>query len=82
MPVSAIKILQTLGAALALAVTAQMATAEPRYAIAMYGDPALPPDFVSLPQANPDAPKGGTITFGEPGSFDSLNPFITKGSAP
>ena len=46
MPVSTIKILQTLGAALALAVTAQMATAEPRYAIAMYGDPALPPDFV------------------------------------
>ncbi|MBI1172295.1 ABC transporter substrate-binding protein [bacterium] len=48
----------------------------------MYGDPALPPDFVSLPQANPKAPKGGTITFGEGGSFDSLNPFITKGQAP
>ena len=45
----------------------------------MYGDPALPPDFVSLPQANPDAPKGGGIRFGEGGSFDSLNPFITKG---
>jgi peptide/nickel transport system substrate-binding protein len=45
----------------------------------MYGDPALPPDFVSLPHANPDAPKGGTIRFGEGGSFDSLNPFITKG---
>ena len=26
----------------------------------MYGEPALPPDFVSLPQANPDAPKGGS----------------------
>ncbi len=35
-----------------------------------------------MPQANPDAPKGGRITFGEAGSFDSLNPFITKGNAP
>jgi peptide/nickel transport system substrate-binding protein len=48
----------------------------------MYGAPALPPDFVSLPHANPDAPKGGRIVFGEGGSFDSLNPFILKGNAP
>ena len=48
----------------------------------MYGDPALPPDFVSLPYANPDAPKGGRVTFGEAGGYDSLNPFITKGQAP
>ncbi|MBN8631261.1 MAG: ABC transporter substrate-binding protein [Rhodobacterales bacterium] len=45
----------------------------------MYGDPALPPDFVSLPQVNPDAPKGGTYRWGEAGSFDSFNPFVTKG---
>lgn len=48
----------------------------------MYGDPALPPDFVSLPYANPDAPKGGRIVFGNVGSFDSLNPFIRKGNPP
>jgi peptide/nickel transport system substrate-binding protein len=48
----------------------------------MYGDPALPPDFVSLPYANPDAPKGGRIIFGETGGFDSLNPHILKGNAP
>ncbi|MDO8882151.1 MAG: extracellular solute-binding protein [Pseudotabrizicola sp.] len=48
----------------------------------MYGDPALPPDFVSLPHVNPDAPKGGRIVFGESGSFDSMNPFILKGRAP
>ena len=48
----------------------------------MYGRPALPPDFVSLPYVNPDAPKGGRIVFGEPGGFDSLNPYILKGSAP
>jgi peptide/nickel transport system substrate-binding protein len=48
----------------------------------MYGRPALPPDFVSLPYVNPDAPKGGRIVFGEPGGFDSLNPWILKGNAP
>ncbi|WP_245752471.1 extracellular solute-binding protein [Poseidonocella pacifica] len=48
----------------------------------MYGTPALPPDFVSLPYANPDAPKGGRIVTGESGSFDSLNPHILKGNVP
>ncbi|WP_323768552.1 extracellular solute-binding protein [Antarctobacter sp.] len=48
----------------------------------MYGAPQLPPDFVSLPYANPDAPTGGKIITGELGSYDSLNPLILKGSAP
>lgn len=65
-----------------LALFAQMAGAEPKHGIAMYGEPALPPDFVSLPYANPDAPKGGEIVFGESGGFDSMNPYIVKGSAP
>ncbi len=66
----------------AILLTAGLAAAEPRHGIAMYGDPALPPDFVSLPYANPDAPKGGRIITGEVGSFDSLNPHIRKGSVP
>ena len=45
-------------AILALGWAATTAVAEPQHGIAMYGAPALPPDFVSLPQANPDAPKG------------------------
>ncbi|MGV8951171.1 MAG: extracellular solute-binding protein [Cypionkella sp.] len=61
---------------------AGFAAAEPKNGIAMYGEPALPQDFVSLPQANPDAPKGGKIVFGESGSFDSLNAFIVKGVPP
>ncbi|MEI4487113.1 extracellular solute-binding protein [Frigidibacter sp. MR17.14] len=48
----------------------------------MYGAPALPADFDHLPYANPDAPKGGRIVYGESGSFDSLNPWILKGRAP
>lgn len=56
--------------------------AEPQHGIAMYGAPQLPPDFVSLPYADPDAPSGGGIITGELGSYDSLNPLILKGSAP
>ena len=56
--------------------------AEPQHGIAMYGDPALPPDFVSLPYANADAPTGGQMVTAEVGSFDSLNPYITKGTVP
>ncbi len=59
-----------------------MAQAEPQHGIAMYGDPALPPDFVSLPYANAEAPTGGRIVTAEVGSYDSLNPFIRKGSVP
>lgn len=62
--------------------TAPQALAEPRHGIAMYGEPALPPDFVALPYANPEAPKGGRIVIGEPGGFDSLNPWILAGRAP
>lgn len=56
--------------------------AEPKHGIAMYGDPALPPDFVSVPYANPDAPTGGRVVTGEVGSFDSLNPHVQKGRVP
>lgn len=58
------------------------AGAEPVHGIAMHGAPALPPGFAHLPYANPDAPKGGRVVFGELGGFDSLNPFLLKGRAP
>ena len=78
--------LRQIGVIFALSVAGIAAYAQdnpaPAHGIAMYGAPALPPDFVSLPQVNPDAPKGGRIVFGESGGFDSLNPFIVKGSAP
>lgn len=57
------------------------ASAEPRHGIAMHGEPALPQDFTHLPYANPDAPKGGQLRQAVTGSFDSVNPFIVKGSA-
>ncbi|MDF1801332.1 extracellular solute-binding protein [Thalassovita sp.] len=71
-----------LRACLALVFLTSTALAEPQHGLAMYGAPALPPDFVSLPYANPDAPKGGRLVEGNTGGFDSLNPFIRKGTVP
>jgi len=51
---------------------------EPKHAIAMQGEPALPPGYTHFNYANPDAPKGGSITYCVVGSFDNLNPFILK----
>ncbi len=71
------------GLALSLfAILALPAAAEPKHGIAMYGEPALPPDFVSLPYANPNAPTGGRLVVANIGSFDSVNPFIRKGTVP
>ena len=50
----------------------------PTHAIAMHGEPALPADFDHLPYADPQAPKGGRLTLGFEGTFDSLNPFNLK----
>ncbi len=58
------------------------AHAAPQHGVAMFGEPALPPDFRALPYANPDAPKGGRIVQGEVGTFNSLNPHILKGNVP
>lgn len=63
-------------------ISAGSGVAEPAHGIAMYGDPALPPDFVSLPHANQNAPKGGEIVWGNTGGYDSLNPFVLKGNVP
>jgi len=69
-------------ATICLILSSGFANAQAEHGIAMYGTPALPHDFVSLPYANPDAPKGGSIVLGEVGSFDSLNPHILKGRVP
>jgi peptide/nickel transport system substrate-binding protein len=41
----------------------------------------MPAGFTHMPYVNPDAPKGGRLTWGVLGTFDSLNPFIVKGLA-
>ncbi|MET3580594.1 peptide/nickel transport system substrate-binding protein [Mesorhizobium robiniae] len=54
------------------------ALSEPKHAIAMQGEPALPADYAHFNYVNPDAPKRGSITYCVVGSFDNLNPFILK----
>ena len=62
--------------------TAESPPASVRHGIAMHGEPALPADFAHLPHVNPDAPKGGRVSIGFQGTFDSLNPYNLKaGSA-
>jgi microcin C transport system substrate-binding protein len=50
-------------------------------AITILGRPALPPDFKYFPYVNPNAPKGGEVTFAMVGSFDGFNPYILQGNA-
>lgn len=71
------RILSWLAAAAAL-VCALPAQAGPTHAIAMQGEPALPAGFSHFDYANPDAPKGGDITYCVVGTFDNINPFILK----
>jgi microcin C transport system substrate-binding protein len=51
----------------------------PTHGISLSGALALPRDFPHFPYVNPGAPKGGDITLGAIGSYDSFNPFVLKG---
>ncbi len=51
------------------------------YGLAMHGAPKYTAEGAHLDYANPDAPKGGHITYGAIGTFDTLNPYSIKGKA-
>lgn len=53
----------------------------PSHGFALNNILKYPADFEHLDYANPDAPKGGQVVREGAGTFDSLNPFITKGNA-
>jgi peptide/nickel transport system substrate-binding protein len=67
--------------AAASAVPVAAGGAEARHAIAMHGEPAWAQGFTDVRYVNPAAPKGGRLTEGILGTFDSLNPLIVKGLA-
>ncbi|MEM8834145.1 MAG: extracellular solute-binding protein [Pseudomonadota bacterium] len=48
--------------------------------IAMHGTPKYETGFMHFEYTKPDAPQGGTLRNSAIGTFDSLNPFIIKGS--
>ncbi len=70
--------LAALFAVSASARAAPAAVGPPITAIAMHGEPALPPTFDHLPYVNPNAPKGGRLNLAYLGAFDSLNPYNVK----
>jgi microcin C transport system substrate-binding protein len=56
------------------------ATPADSHGIAMHGDLKYPADFSHFDYVNPDAPKAGSLKEASIGTFDSLNPFIIKGT--
>ncbi|WXL27577.1 extracellular solute-binding protein [Ectopseudomonas mendocina] len=59
---------------------ASLTLAAPQHALTLYDEaPKYPAGFKHFEYVNPDAPKGGTLRQAGFGSFDSLNPFISKG---
>lgn len=72
-------------ALVALALMASQAEAAERtHGLSAFNDLAYPPDFEHFAYANPDAPKGGTLSligWGGVTTFNSLNNFILKGDA-
>jgi microcin C transport system substrate-binding protein len=75
-------ILRALAVAASLAVLGTHAQAEEwrTYHSLIETEPRAEP-FERYPHVNPDAPKGGTLNSAAFGTFDSLNPFIVRGSA-
>lgn len=72
----------SLAAALLLCLAgAAGAGAQPVHALGIHGAVKYGPGFTHFDYADPDAPKGGHIRLAAVGTFDSLNPFLLKGSA-
>ncbi|MEM8627463.1 MAG: extracellular solute-binding protein, partial [Pseudomonadota bacterium] len=78
---SAMLMIAVLTALVTTSSTAALAAKDLRWehAIAMHGAPKYAADFTHFATVNPDAPKGGTLTLGAYGTFDSLNPLIING---
>ena len=56
---------------------------QPEHALTLHGMPkyhTTETPFTHFDYVNPDAPKGGTITMAANGTFDSLNPYVNKGT--
>lgn len=56
------------------------AFAQAASSLTLHGEGKYKPGFTHFDYVNPDAPKGGTLRLHAIGTYDSLNPFIVKGS--
>ena len=57
------------------------ANANDSFGLAMHGAPKYTAKSTHLSYANPNAPKGGTLTRHAIGTFDTLNPYTIKGKS-
>ena len=74
--------LKTALGCLLLAVATATSAAPGTHALTLYGEPPkYPAGFTHFDYVNPDAPKGGTLRLSAFGGFDSLNGFISRGTA-
>ena len=53
-----------------------------QHALSLNASPKHPAHFQYFDQVNPEAPKGGHLRLGVHGTFDTLNPYINKGTPP
>ncbi|WP_299371108.1 extracellular solute-binding protein [uncultured Tateyamaria sp.] len=51
------------------------------HGFSFYGDLKYPEDYPHFDYVNPNAPKGGEISLGTVGTFDSMHPYTRKGRA-
>jgi len=80
-----LKVFGVIFIAVALTLVASLTRAEEdvtvSHGLSQFGELKYAADFPYLDYVNPDAPKGGEYSTWAFGTFDSMNPYITKGSA-
>ena len=65
-----------------LFLTSQAVASPPlRHAISLYGEPRYPEGFSHFEYTNPEAPRGGQLKQAVIGQFDSLSPYVDRGTA-
>lgn len=70
-----------LGCTLALTANYASAAVVETSVLVGFGEAKYQPDFTHFDYVNPDAPKYGTVTFGQVGTYDNFNRFASRGVA-
>ncbi len=70
-----------LGCTLALTANYASAAIVETSVLVGFGEAKYQPDFTHFDYVNPDAPKYGTVTFGQVGTYDNFNRFASRGVA-
>ncbi|NIY83765.1 ABC transporter substrate-binding protein, partial [Vibrio hepatarius] len=68
-----------LGCTLALSASYVSAAVVETSVLVGFGEAKYQPDFTHFDYVNPEAPKYGTVTFGQVGTYDNFNRFASRG---